>query len=140
MPRFITFPFRLFRRFLATTVALARFVHRLPALYDSILFQQTRQLQLAHPNPLIKYRRKCFSQADESGITLEILNRIKALETGVFAESGVRDGTENSTLILAALGWKGFWVGGEDFAFDPNRGNCETFVFLKNWNTFRKHS
>lgn len=135
MPRIITLPIRLFRKILATALALGRIVHRLPALYDSILFQQTKQLQLAHPNPLNKYGKKCFSQTDEDGITLEILNRIEAIETGVYAEFGVGDGTENNTLILASLGWNGFWVGGQNIAFDPNKSNSQNFVFLKDWIT-----
>jgi hypothetical protein len=35
----------------------------------------------------------------------------------VSAEFGVSDGMENSTLVLAALGWSGFWVGGEQLKF-----------------------
>jgi hypothetical protein len=61
--------------------------------------------------------RQSFSQSDEDGITLEILRRLGA-GTGVFAEFGVGNGLENNTLILGALGWKGFWVGDEPLAFD----------------------
>jgi hypothetical protein len=65
-----------------------------------------------HPNPLNRFGAKCFSQSDEDGITLEILKRIGSIEKGAFAEFGVADGTENNTLILLSLGWRGFWVGG----------------------------
>jgi hypothetical protein len=71
-------------------------------------------LQNSHPNPLNKFGAKCFSQNDEDGIILEILRRINLLGSeGVFAEFGVGDGTENNTLILASLGWTGFWMGGK---------------------------
>src|SRR6516225_11835412 len=82
-------------------------------LNDLVHFSQTKELQVQHGNPLNRFGKKCFSQSDEDGITLEILRRIGVLESGVFAEFGVGDGTENNTLILAALGWKGFWVSGE---------------------------
>ena len=45
-------------------------------LRDLLLFSQTKQLQLQHANPLNRFGRKCFSQSDEDGITLEILRRI----------------------------------------------------------------
>jgi hypothetical protein len=100
---------------------------------DLMLFQQTKQLQMAHPNPLNKYGLKCFSQTDEDGITLEILKRIGMSNPGVFAEFGVGDGTENNTLILAALGWKGFWVGGQDIKFNWKQGDARKFTFLQDW-------
>lgn len=80
-------------------------------LGDLYLFDRTRQIQYAHPNPLNKFGKKCFSQTDEDGITIEILRRLELINNGVYAEYGVGNGTENNTLILAALGWKGFWVG-----------------------------
>ena len=49
-------------------------------------------------------RKKCFSQTDEDGITIEILRRIGCLEKGTFAEFGPGDGMENNTLILKSLG------------------------------------
>lgn len=86
-------------------------------LKDLALRQSTLELQRLHPNPLNRAGRQCFSQSDEDGITLEILRRLGA-GAGVFAEFGVGNGLENNTLILGALGWKGFWVGGEPLAFD----------------------
>ncbi len=79
-------------------------------------------------NPISKKGRKCFSQGDEDGITLEILKRLD-LKDGVFVELGVGDGMENNTLILRALGWSRVWISGEpitpkvdaskdDFIFD----------------------
>jgi hypothetical protein len=94
--------------------------------YDRIVKQ--------HPNPLNRCGRKVFSQADEDGITYEVINRIQ-IKLGVFAEFGVGNGLENNTIFLASLGWKGFWVGGEDLAFalspvSSDRENTD-FAFLK---------
>ena len=62
------------------------------------------------------------------------MERIGCLNDGVFAEFGVGDGTENNTLILKALGWKGFWVGAQDLAFEVKQPNA-TFTFTKEWIT-----
>jgi hypothetical protein len=86
--------------------------------YDIDLMQVYAARQQAHPNPFVRFGSKCFSQSDEDGLTLEIIRRI-GLKSGTFAEFGVGDGLENNTLILGALGWSGFWVGGGDLAFDP---------------------
>ena len=101
-------------------------------LKDLILGFQTSQLQFSHPNPLNRFGNKCFSQTDEDGITLEIIRRL-AVVNGVFAEFGVGNGLENNTLILAALGWKGFWVGGEDLAFSYSA--AKRFRYTKDWIT-----
>lgn len=82
-------------------------------------------------NPLNKFGMKYFSQNDEDGITLEILRRIQ-LKTGVFAEFGVGNGSENNTLILLANGWRGFWVGGESLFFDDDQDK-NRFCFFKRW-------
>lgn len=95
---------------------------------------QANALQHSHQNPLCSYGRKCFSQTDEDGITLEILRRINCLDDGVFAEFGVGNGTENNTLILKALGWKGFWVGAENLAFEVKQP-METFSHFQEWIT-----
>lgn len=104
----------------------------LMTLKDLILGYQTIQLQNSHVNPLNRFGKKCFSQTDEDGITLEIVRRL-AIPNGVFAEFGVGDGLENNTLILASLGWKGFWVGGEDLAF--NYSKAKKFRYTKDWIT-----
>lgn len=101
-------------------------------LKDLIIGFQTRELQCSHANPLNRFGNKCFSQTDEDGITLEIVRRL-AIPNGVFAEFGVGDGLENNTLILASLGWKGFWVGGEDLAF--NYSKAKKFRYTKDWIT-----
>lgn len=101
-------------------------------LKDLLLDFQTKQIQQSHPNPLNRFGLKCFSQTDEDGITLEILRRLD-IEKGSFAEFGVGNGLENNTLILAAMGWKGFWVGGEDLAFSCSSSN--NFNYMKTWIT-----
>src|SRR6202012_3200008 len=87
-----------------------------------------------YPNPLTACGGKVYSQNDEDGITFEILRRL-GLSTGVFAEFGVGDGRENNTLALAAAGWSGFWVGGEDLDFDPNtlHSPAPNFHYQKAW-------
>jgi hypothetical protein len=40
---------------------------------------------------------------------------------------------ENNTLILASLGWHGFWVGGEDLAV--NYSSAKKFKYIKDWIT-----
>ncbi len=102
---------------------------------DLVLFGQNKLLQSNHPNPLNRSGRKCFSQTDEDGITLEILNRIDRIDAGVYAELGVGDGTENNTLILVALGWKGVWIGEENLAFQFGNGEHKKLAYLKEWIT-----
>jgi hypothetical protein len=109
---FIPAPFKKIARAVMSAISDLRDIR------DLILLYQTGLLQQNHPNPLNGFGNKCFSQSDEDGITIEILKRIKCLDKGTFAEFGVGNGTENNTLILKALGWKGFWCGGEELAFD----------------------
>lgn len=101
---------------------------------DLSLYHWSTQNQRSAVNPLNAFGRKCYSQADEDGITLEILRRIDCLGPGVFAEFGVGDGTENNTLVLAAMGWKGFWVGGSEIRPRIDSTN-QRFSFIKNWIT-----
>lgn len=99
-------------------------------IYDLLLSFQTTQLQQQHPNPLNRCGNRCFSQSDEDGITIEIVRRL-GLSHGTFAEFGVGDGRENNTLALAALGWRGFWIGGESLAFDVLES--DRFKFIQTW-------
>jgi hypothetical protein len=89
-----------------------------------------------HPNPLLHYSGKVYSQNDEDGITFEILRRIR-IANGVFAEYGVGNGVENNTLSLAASGWSGLWVGAGDLAFETNPGRSDklNFHYQKAWVT-----
>lgn len=103
----------------------------------SVLLRQTNVAALQrHPNPLVDCGAKIYSQNDEDGIIFEIVRRLN-ITNGVFAEFGVGDGLENNTLALAAAGWSGFWVGGEDLAFNPNPlGTTRpNFVYQKAWIT-----
>lgn len=111
--------------------------HALLALRTLVQARYAGRIELQnHPNPLLEYGGKVYSQNDEDGITFEILRRI-GLTDGVFAEFGVGDGTENNTLALAAAGWRGFWVGGQDLAFDCNPGMSTRlgFHYEKSWIT-----
>jgi hypothetical protein len=89
-----------------------------------------------HPNSLLKYGGKVYSQNDEDGITFEILRRM-GMSNGVFAEFGVGNGVENNTLALAASGWSGLWFGDADLAFDTNPGRAVrlNFHYQKAWMT-----
>ena len=106
-------------------------IQHIIGLKDSQLAIDVDKLFSYTDNPLNKFGKKCFSQNDEDGITIEICRRI-GLSAGSYAEFGVGDGKENNTLILAALGFKGFWVGGQDvFRKDKEK----SFVFKKSWIT-----
>ena len=102
---------------------------------DLVLLDETRKVQLSHPNPLNTFGKKCYSQTDEDGITLEILRRIDCLKNGTYGEYGVGNGTENNSLVLAALGWRGFWVGGETLLPNINQGRGNKFCYVKDWIT-----
>jgi hypothetical protein len=95
--------------------------------------QWERELRAAK-NPLNRFGAKYFSQTDEDGITLEIIRRLD-IKAGTFVELGVGNGLENNTLILLANGWRGFWIGGEDLAFN-HKLNPKRFAFFKAWVTF----
>ena len=134
--RITTLRFQILKKKLKSNIrAIIHLPYQLQSLRDLILYQQTVQLQSAHPNPLNKFGKKCYSQTDEDGITLEILKRIGIIKNGIYAEFGVGDGTENNSLILATLGWKGFWVGGEDILLDWNSRHNTKFAYLKEWIT-----
>ena len=65
---------------------------------------------------------KFYSQNDEDGILMEILNRIN-IKQGNFFEIGVcgghkNNGTECNTIILLMLGWNGIWIDGVNIDLD----------------------
>ena len=105
-------------------------IRLIKSIRDLIIFQQNAEFQRKHTNPLNLYGKKCFSQNDEDGLTLEIIKRL-GINKGVFAELGPGNGTENNTICLAALKWKGFWVGSEDLKFKYK--NSKNFSFIKEW-------
>ena len=126
-------PFGLLRRFFWKPYADRN--RMLADIRDLLLLRQTQEIQATHPNPLNRFGKKCFSQADEDGITLEIVRRL-GIQGGTFAEFGVGDGMENNTLILAALGWRGFWVGGEELKFQYKAsGAGARFHYVRKWIT-----
>ena len=100
---------------------------------DLLLYLVWKEKVINAKNPLNRYGAKYFSQTDEDGITLEIIDRI-GLKKGVYAEFGVGDGSENNTLILIANRWKGFWVGSEKLFFNYD-GRLKNFVYLREWIT-----
>lgn len=99
--------------------------------HDLILRAEWARSAREAKNPLNRFGAKYFSQSDEDGITLEITRRL-GIEIGTFAEIGVGDGLENNTLILLAKGWRGFWIGGQNLAFDHEL-NPKRFAFFKAW-------
>lgn len=99
----------------------------------NIILQETHyKTKMSHPNPLNRFGCKCFSQSDEDGITIEIIRRLGLL-SGTFAEFGVGNGMENNTIILGSLGWRGFWVGGQELAFDS--ADLSRLFYIKDWIT-----
>lgn len=123
---------KLFDGIFSSSRRLSKIEKSLSDIRDLLIDYQTKTLQGAHDNPLNSYGKKGFSQADEDGITIEIVKRL-GLAEGTYAEFGVGDGLENNTLILASMGWKGFWVGGDDLAFNPKPS--KKFCYLKSWVT-----
>lgn len=99
--------------------------------HDILLRAQLELSLRAAKNPLNRFGAKYFSHTDEDGITLEIVRRLD-IKLGTFAELGVGNGLENNTLILLANGWRGFWIGGEELAFDHTL-NSQRLIFLKAW-------
>ena len=126
---------RLERKLRWKKIEAGKFQDLLQAQFDANLMHQAQQVQANSPNPLNRFGRKCFSQTDEDGITLEILRRIGGVQDGVFAEIGVGDGMENNTLILAALGWKGCWIGGEVLRPSLRDGPGARLRYLREWVT-----
>jgi hypothetical protein len=113
------------------------FFRNISDLRDLYILDKTAEIQRNSLNPFHKYGKKCFSQTDEDGITLEIIKRIGCNE-GSYIEFGVGDGLECNTIILASLGWRGCWVGGEDLAFTIE--NKKKFLYIKDWITLENIS
>lgn len=101
-------------------------------LYNSNLYSSYQYRINNHKNPLCRYGKKVYSQADEDGITMEIIRRLN-IDNGKFIELGVGTGIENNTLILMTLGWSGFWIGGENILLE--KYSSKRFNFNKAWIT-----
>jgi hypothetical protein len=99
--------------------------------HDFLLSMKWATIVRELKNPLNRFGAKFFSQSDEDGITLEILRRL-GLKNGTFLELGVGDGTENNTLVLLSIGWRGAWISGEELAFDPHI-NPRRLSYIKAW-------
>lgn len=99
-------------------ITLGRILNNTNLLFDLLLNREIIERSRYHKNPLNKGSVfNGFSQNEEDCITLEIIKRL-GLNNGYFVEFGVGDGTENNSIILLAAGWKGFWFGGEELAYD----------------------
>ena len=101
-------------------------------LSEYTLQAEISRRQREHPNPFCRFGAFGFSQADEDGITLEIVRRLQ-IDKGRFLELGVGDGLENNTLILLASGWRGVWLGGEDLRVSLKK--CKRLKFEQAWIT-----
>ncbi len=95
-------------------------------IYNINIQQLYNQRAQSHPNPFVTFGSKVFSQSDEDGLTFEIIRRI-GINKGTFVEFGIGNGTENNTLALAALGWRGEWFGGETLAYQMPIDSKVTF-------------
>jgi hypothetical protein len=104
---------------------------RFQKLADQMFYEVSQKRRESDKNPLVRAGLKCFSQTDEDGITLEIINRINPANK-TYLELGPGNGLENNTLILAALGWKGVWIGGEDLAWNYTVAQ-DRLLFIKQW-------
>ena len=99
---------------------------------DILLNNEFKRFIQNPKNPFNKYGKRCFSQCDEDGITLEIIKRLN-LKEGTFLEVGCGTGLQNNTLILAALNWKGIWVDPQELKF--NYKKSKKLVFNKTFAT-----
>ncbi len=61
------------------------------------------------PPALGPFESSTFSQNGEDGIIGHITSQM-GIESGVFAEIGAADGSENCTRLLAERGWHGVWI------------------------------
>ena len=117
----------------------SEFLKRLKEIYPSVL-RHLDMLVLRHwskkisnaKNILNKSGKKFYSQNDEDGILLEILKRIKK-NNGSFIEIGVggfvtNNGTENNTIILLMLGWKGIWIDSQKIDINLNENSRLKFI------------
>lgn len=73
---------------------------------------------------------KYFSQNDEDGYTLKILDRFEGFLKS-FVEIGVGDGLENNSLILKANGLKGIWIDAKNLPSGIKIDkSCKNFRFV----------
>ncbi len=118
-------------KFLNRVKSIYSIIETLNRIHDRTLHDSWYQQIMQSQNPLNKAGASVFSQADEDGITFEILKRLE-IKNGTFGEFGVGDGSQNNTLALIACGWKGFWIGGQPLFFQC-KDNLKKFHFNKQW-------
>jgi hypothetical protein len=70
-------------------------------------------LQKSHPNSLLHFEKKVFSQYGEDGVLAEIFRRIGTTDQA-FVEFGIEDGTECNTRNLIEQGWTGLLIDGSE--------------------------
>lgn len=63
------------------------------------------------PRRLSRSAWQVCSQNGEDGMIHEIFRRLH-VDSGVFVEVGVGDGSQNNTAFLLSMGWTGFWIEG----------------------------
>jgi hypothetical protein len=121
-------------KILKKIIVRIRLLSRMPTavndIRDLLIYNFATLLKTNSTNPLNKVGRKGFSQNEEDGITLEIIKRL-GLKNGTFIEIGVGNGLETNTLILAALGWRGFWIGNENLSFPVRQS--QKFKYIKSF-------
>lgn len=97
-------------------------------------------LRYGKVNPLSPsiHGMKFFSQGDEDGVTIEILDRLN-IDDGTFIEIGCGDGLENNTAILILKNFRGCWHDGNEKnykKFIKNMGKSQwenKFAFYNDW-------
>ena len=76
---------------------------------------------------LNRFELECMSQSGEDGILAEIFHRI-GVESKVFAEFGVEDGTQTNTGYLLLQGWSGFWFERDAAKFAQIQTSAKKFI------------
>ena len=117
---------KLLKKFFPYLVKLKRSFEEITLIFNMELENIYKERAAVHKNPFVLYGETGFSQSDEDGLTKEIIKRL-GIVNGSFAEFGVGTGIENNTLVLLALGWRGFWVGGESLDFNIEKSTRLSF-------------
>jgi len=97
-----------------------KFLQPLRATQDLLINNQFKNDLINPKNPFNRFGKRCFSQCDEDGISLEIVKRLN-IKKGIFCEIGCDTGLQNNTLILASLLWNGIWIDKSDLVIDYNK-------------------
>ncbi|MBL97281.1 MAG: hypothetical protein CMF52_05640 [Legionellales bacterium] len=123
---------QLLKRQFPYLIKLKRSLEEPTLIYNLSLEKSYSDRAKAHPNSFVRYGAHSFSQADEDGLTNEIIKRLE-ITKGTFVELGVGTGIQNNTLNLLAQGWSGSWFGGEDLDYIIPKGS--RLSFWKTWIT-----